>query len=91
VLKKAGIIVTASVAGLLAVSPLAFAAEGNDGDKGGRDANIEYTQVAVDDSETCTIDQEQNNDGFLPILGNVALIPVNVNCVNILGVQDVEG
>jgi hypothetical protein len=52
VLKKAGIIVAATAAGLFAVAPLAFASPD---DKGGDRTDIEYTQV--DSSRNC----EANN------------------------------
>ena len=77
-LKKAGIVVAAATAGLLAVSPLAFA-----GDKGadhghhhGGDANV----IAGDTSE-----------GLVNVSSNQIAVPVNA-CdfqipVNVLGVQ----
>jgi hypothetical protein len=70
VLKKAGIIVAATAAGLLAVSPLAFAGEDKDHN------DIHFTQVSRD---SCTQSAEQER-GFL--LSN--LINVQLQCINIL-------
>jgi hypothetical protein len=57
-LKKAGIVVAAAAAGLLAVSPLAFATTGHDhggrGDHGDRShsqpVNVDYTNVSRDNN-----------------------------------------
>jgi hypothetical protein len=75
VLKKAGIIVATAAAGLLAVSPLAFA-----GDDHGR--------THVDD--VSSVDQS-NHGGLLNLGGNNIAVPVNVCDnqvpINVLGVQ----
>jgi hypothetical protein len=77
VLKKAGIVVAAAAAGLLAVSPLAFAGDKGD-DHGSRHAS--EANVIADSSE-----------GLVNVAGNNFAVPVNV-CdnqvpVNVLGVQ----
>jgi hypothetical protein len=75
VLKKAGIIVATAAAGLLAVSPLAFA-----GDDHGR----------TDVKGVNSIDSS-NHGGLLNLAGNNVAVPVNVCDnqvpVNVLGVQ----
>jgi hypothetical protein len=75
VLKKAGIVVAAAAAGLLAVSPLAFA-----GDDHGR-TNVEDVN-SIDGS---------THGGLLNVGGNNLAVPVNVCDnqvpVNVLGVQ----
>jgi hypothetical protein len=75
VLKKAGIIVATAAAGLLAVSPLAFAGD----DHGG---------THVDD--VSSVDQS-NHGGLLNLGGNNIAVPVNVCDnqvpINVLGVQ----
>jgi hypothetical protein len=78
VLKKAGIIVAAAAAGLLAVSPLAFAGD-DDGHHG--KGSVEDVN-SVDGS---------NSGGLVNLAGNNIGVPVNV-CdnqvpVNVLGVQ----
>jgi hypothetical protein len=78
VLKKAGIVVAAAAAALLAVSPLAFA--GDKGDDHGRGHHGEANVIAGDHSE-----------GLINVAGNNVAVPVNV-CdnqvpVNVLGVQ----
>jgi hypothetical protein len=77
VLKKAGIIVATAAAGLLAVSPLAFA-----GDDDGHHGKTKIEDVnSIDGS----------NKGLVNVAGNNLSVPVNV-CdnqvpVNVLGVQ----
>ena len=78
-LKKAGIVVAAATAGLLAVSPLAFAGDKGD-DHGNRHHAGEANVIAGDSSE-----------GLVNVAGNNIAVPVNV-CdnqvpVNVLGVQ----
>lgn len=59
-LKKAGILVAATTAGLLAVSPLAFAGDkGHDG--GGRDGDRE-TSITNEENTNIDIDEENNVD-----------------------------
>ena len=74
-LKKAGIIVATAAAGLLAVSPLAFA-----GDDHGK-TNVEDVN-SIDGS---------NHGGLLNLAGNNIAVPVNVCDnqvpINVLGVQ----
>ena len=77
-LKKAGIVVAAAAAGLLAVSPLAFA--GDDDDHGSK-TEIENVN-SIDGSD---------KGGLVNLGGNNLAVPVNV-CdnqvpVNVLGVQ----
>jgi hypothetical protein len=78
VLKKAGIIVATAAAGLLAVSPLAFA-----GDDHGHHGKTKIEDVnSIDGS---------NHGGLLNVAGNNLAVPVNA-CdnqipVNVLGVQ----
>ncbi|GAA5137602.1 hypothetical protein [Pseudonocardia adelaidensis] len=77
-LKKAGIVVATAAAGLLAVSPLAFA--GDHGDHGHGHGKIEDVN-SVDGS----------NKGLINVAGNNLSAPVNA-CdnqvpVNVLGVQ----
>jgi hypothetical protein len=82
VLKKAGIIVTASVAGLLAVAPMAFAQEPVD------PATPGGTTVTSTDDHRCTTEGANAIGGLLavvPIAVNVPLL--NCNEVNILGNQ----
>jgi len=79
VLKKAGIIVATAAAGLLAVSPLAFA--GEHGHDHGHGTSLKDVN-AIDGS---------NHGGLLNVAGNNLSVPVNV-ChdqipVNVLGVQ----
>jgi hypothetical protein len=77
VLKKAGIVVATAAAGLLAVSPLAFA-----GDDHGHHGKTKVEDVnAIDNS----------SEGLVNVAGNNIAVPVNV-CdnqvpVNVLGVQ----
>jgi hypothetical protein len=80
VLKKAGIIVAAAAAGLLAVSPLAFAGDkGHDYDHDGGNHAVNSVE---DDSET---------NGLVNVTGNEVNVPVqacnNDVPVNVLGVQ----
>jgi len=88
VLKKAGIIVAASAAGLLAVAPLAFASPNDNGHDSGGD--VEFTQIEVD-SHDCVTAQSGNTaatgDGrLLNLIGGIAVgIPVQaLNCNQIL-------
>lgn len=71
-LKKAGIVVAASAVSVLAISPLAFAGDKDDHDRGGRDKG-DSTQVNRIDNE------RSNNQNGLLNLGDVnALNDVNV-------------
>jgi hypothetical protein len=79
VLKKAGIVVAAAAASLLAVSPLAFAGEKGH-DKGHHESSISGSDFASKDGK-----------GLVNVSGNNANVPVQV-CnnnvpVNVLGVQ----
>jgi hypothetical protein len=79
VLKKAGIVVAVAAAGLLAVSPLAFAGDKGD-DSGHRHHGGESNVIAGDHSE-----------GLINASSNNIAVPINV-CdnqvpVNVLGVQ----
>jgi hypothetical protein len=83
VLKKAGIVVAAAAAGLLAVSPLAFAGDkdDHDGHHGG------HGKTNVEDVNSV----DNSSEGLINVGGNNIAVPVNV-CdnqvpVNVLGVQ----
>jgi hypothetical protein len=83
VLKKAGIVVAAAAAGLLAVSPLAFA-----GDKDDHDGHRHHHgKTKVEDVNHI----DGSNSGLINVAGNNIAVPVNV-CdnqvpINVLGVQ----
>ena len=85
-LKKAGIVVAAAAAGLLAVSPLAFA--GDKGDHGDHDGHgHHHGKSKVEDVNSIN----GSNEGLINVAGNNIAVPVNV-CdnqvpVNVLGVQ----
>lgn len=80
-LKKAGIVVAAAAAGLLAVSPLAFA-----GDKGHDDGH-----TTVSDNNTNAVSDDSENNGLVNVTDNETNVPVqacnNDVPVNVLGVQ----
>ena len=81
-LKKAGIVVAAAAAGLLAVSPLAFA-----GDKDDHNGHGHHGKSKVEDVNAV----DQSNEGLINVAGNNIAVPVNV-CdnqvpINVLGVQ----
>lgn len=82
-LKKAGIVVAAAAAGLLAVSPLAFA-----GDKDDHDGHRGHSHGSkVEDVNHV----DNSSEGLINVGGNNVAVPVNV-CdnqipVNVLGVQ----
>jgi hypothetical protein len=82
VLKKAGIVVATAAAGLLAVSPLAFA-----GDKDDHDGHRGHDKTNVEDVNGV----DNSSEGLINVGGNNIAVPVNV-CdnqvpVNVLGVQ----
>jgi hypothetical protein len=84
VLKKAGIVVAAAAAGLLAVSPLAFAGDKDDHDGHGHG---HHGKSKVEDVNAI----DQSNEGLINVAGNNIAVPVNV-CdnqvpINVLGVQ----
>jgi hypothetical protein len=84
VLKKAGIVVAAAAAGLLAVSPLAFAGDKDDHDGHGHG---HHGKSKVEDVNNI----DGSNSGLINVAGNNIAVPVNV-CdnqvpVNVLGVQ----
>jgi hypothetical protein len=82
VLKKAGIVVAAAAAGLLAVSPLAFA-----GDKGDYDHGHHHGGTAVENTNNA-VDASQ---GLVNVADNNVNVPIqacgNNVPVNVLGVQ----
>ena len=83
-LKKAGIVVAAAAAGLLAVSPLAFAGDKDDHDGHGHG---HHGKSKVEDVNSI----DGSNSGLINVAGNNIAVPVNV-CdnqvpVNVLGVQ----
>jgi hypothetical protein len=88
VLKKAGIVVAAAAAGLLAVSPLAFAGESSS------HANKSHEAHRVDD-KTDVASYQKNTDGLLYVANNDVAVPINaLNCndvpvevLNILPIQ----
>jgi hypothetical protein len=85
VLKKAGIVVAAAAAGLLALSPLAFAGDkGHDGDDHGHHGSVE-----VDENTNNASGDE--NVGLVNVTGNNVNVPIqacnNDIPVNVLGVQ----
>jgi hypothetical protein len=83
VLKKAGIIVTASVAGLLAVAPMAFAQEPVD------PAPVDPgTTVTFTDDHSCATGGANAIGGLLAVIPIAVNVPIaNCNEVNILGNQ----
>ena len=85
-LKKAGIVVAAAAAGLLAVSPLAFAGDKDDHDGHGH-GHGHHGKTNVEDVNSI----DGSNSGLINVAGNNIAVPVNV-CdnqvpVNVLGVQ----
>jgi hypothetical protein len=82
VLKKAGIIVTASVAGLLAVAPMAFAQVPVD------PATPGGTTVTFTDDHSCAAGAANAIGGLLGVIPIAADVPIlDCNEVNILGDQ----
>jgi hypothetical protein len=85
VLKKAGIVVAAAAAGLLALSPLAFAGDKGDHDHGGVMPPAPVTQVenTTSRSPECTFDAQADNsvtqdaEGGDSLLGGVAGLAAN--------------
>ncbi|WP_300008542.1 hypothetical protein [Pseudonocardia sp.] len=84
-LKKAGIVVAAAAAGLLALSPLAFA-----GDKGD-DHGHHHGSSSVDVDENSNNATGDENIGLVNVTGNNVNVPIqacnNDVPVNVLGVQ----
>lgn len=86
-LKKAGIVVAAAAAGLLALSPLAFAGDkGNDYDDKGH-----HGSSSVDIDENSNEAEGDENIGLVNVTGNNVNVPIqacnNDVPVNVLGVQ----
>jgi hypothetical protein len=86
VLKKAGIVVAAAAAGLLAVSPLAFAGDKDDHNGHGH-GDKHHGKTKVEDVNSI----DGSNEGLINVAGNNIAVPVNV-CdnqvpVNVLGIQ----
>jgi hypothetical protein len=89
VLKKAGIIVAASAATLLAVSPLAFA-----GDKGGDRGHWDHHRDHDGGPQVNAVDSGSHSSGLVAIgdinaLNNLNVcpeLPVTVNLGNLLGI-----
>lgn len=75
-LKKAGIVVAAATAGLLAVSPLAFAGDynGDDDDNGGRHHHSKSADCEQDNSASNDGDNEQK--GLVNIDDTTVQVPV---------------
>ena len=85
-LKKAGIVVAAAAAGLLAVSPLAFAGDKDDHNGHGH-GDKHHGKTKVEDVNSI----DGSNEGLINVAGNNIAVPVNV-CdnqvpINVLGVQ----
>lgn len=78
-LKKAGIVVAAAAAGLLAVSPLAFA-----GDKGDYDHGHGHGHHSAQVNNA-----EKNSSGLVNVSGNDINVPIQAcnDNVNVLGIQ----
>ncbi len=84
-LKKAGIVVAAAAAGLLAVSPLAFAGAKDDHwGHGGGDHNVNSVS---DDSETVGLVNVTDNEVNVPVQACNNDVPVNVLGVQVSDVQ----
>ncbi|MHA6620210.1 hypothetical protein [Pseudonocardia sp. DLS-67] len=87
-LKKAGIVVATAAAGLLAVSPLAFAGDKDDHDGHGHGhGHGHHGSSKVEDVNSI----DGSNSGLINVAGNNIAVPVNA-CdnqipVNVLGVQ----
>ena len=85
-LKKAGIVVATAAAGLLAVSPLAFAGDKDDHDGHGH-GHGHHGKTEVEDVNSI----DGSNSGLINVAGNNVAVPINA-CdnqipVNVLGVQ----
>jgi hypothetical protein len=102
VLKKAGIIVTASVAGLLAVAPLAFAAPGHDKPPTTAGETAEPPAGPTEGGNTITFTDDHScrggdvvaaQSGLLSLVGGLGLsVPfLNCNDVNVLSNQANNG
>ena len=82
-LKKAGIVVAAAAAGLLAVSPLAFAGDKGDYDHG----HGGHHSAQVNNAE-------KNSSGLVNVSGNDINVPIqacndNVDVLNLIPISDV--
>jgi hypothetical protein len=81
-LKKAGIVVAAAAAGLLSLSPLAFATTGHDhgghhGDHSGpRPVNVDYTNVQHDNNTNDCNFAQDGGDARSTALGGSSLLGV---------------
>jgi hypothetical protein len=87
VLKKAGIVVATAAAGLLAVSPLAFAGDKDDHDRDHRDHDG-HKKVKIEDVNKV----DDSNNGLINVSDNNVAVPVNVcdNNVSVLSVLPVQ-
>ena len=93
-LKKAGIVAAVATAGVLALSPLAFA-QGNgngdgdrDRDRGGNSStgfSFEENSVERNQVNLCSFDQEYNGEpgGLVPGILPLVSQDQNYNCVNV--------
>lgn len=89
-LKKAGIVVAAAAAGLLAVSPLAFAGDGHNG--GGHGGGHHDTASAViSDDDNVNNAEEGDTTGLVNVNDNEVNVPIQVcnNNVNVIGISEV--
>jgi hypothetical protein len=92
VLKKVGIVAAVATAGVLALSPLAFA-QGNgngdgDRDRGGNSStgfSFEDNSVERNQVNLCSFDQEYNGEpgGLIPGILPLVSQDQNYNCVNV--------
>jgi hypothetical protein len=84
VLKKAGIVAAVATAGVLALTPLAFANDHHDGDRdrGTTRVMIEEGDVQRDQINACSFSQDIDNDSILP-LGQTSTQSQDDNCVNV--------
>lgn len=95
-LKKAGIVVAAAAAGLLAVSPLAFAGDKGGSSGSGGQADTASAVVSDDDNVNSAKDESFRNAGLVNVSDNEINVPVQVCKNNIvsninaaLGVLDI--
>jgi hypothetical protein len=70
VLKKAGIVVAVATAGLLAVSPLAFAGDRGDDHRGDNNSNSSRFDVDLDQEQTNAADTSDRSEGLINISNN---------------------
>ena len=94
-LKKAGIVVATSVAALLAVSPLAFAGDYNDGGGNGHHSRSHHHGGGGNGDGSCSQDTSadtgragRNDDALIDVSRNAVQVPIqacNNNVLNNIG------